>query len=630
MKRAELDDLARKHGIGLTRPSPDHDEVPISNETKRKILAALGIDLTPKQSSAGTRAAKSPARKKKKIAKSYLPKFLENSRVWGISLQLYELRSERNWGIGDFEDLSQMVDLVGALGADFIGLNPLHALFGADPSRCSPYEPSNRRQLNPLYIAVDKVPGFLSNAELEGQLETLRRTDFVDYVLVADIKLSALRGLWRLWGKAAQGKPADEQLDFNSFVTAGGDALRLHALFEAISFAMRQRGIDAGWQAWPAEYQDPHGQTAAEFAREHADEVLFHVWLQWLAHRQLMAAADRARSAGLRIGLYLDLAVGEAIDGSATWSERAAYISKATIGSPPDPLAMDGQDWHLAAFHPSMVASGKTSPYRRMVSAAMRYAGAIRIDHAAALRRLFLVPLDSRPCSGAYVSYPQDHLLKILADASADYQCLVIGEDLGNLPEGLQEDLAEARILSYRILSYERAESSFKTADVYPALALACISTHDHQTLAGWWRGADIEIRAGHGIVSPEVTERHIEERKHQRKDLREALEEAGAEPPERLPPKTATEKKLEDLVVSAHRFIAKTPSRLAAVRLADLTGEKRPTNVPGTSDSYPNWKPKLSVSLEDLPAVPLLQRIAKVMREERSEGLEAGRKTKE
>lgn len=197
----------------------------------------------------------------------------------------------------------------------------------------------------------------------------------------------------------------------------------------------------------------------------------------------------------------------------------------------------------------------------------------------------------------------------------------MIGEDLGMLPEGLQDDLSEARILSYRILSYERDQSGFKPADVYPALALACISTHDHQTLAGWWRGADIKVRAEHGIVPPDVTEEHVEERKVERKDLVEALEEADAEPPAKLPPAAATAERLSDLVVSAHRFIAKTPSMLAAVRLADLTGEKKPTNIPGTSDSYPNWRPKLSIPVKALPNLPLLKRVAQAMAEERPRG---------
>jgi 4-alpha-glucanotransferase len=609
---SHLDRLAEEHGISPTRPSPDNVEVPITDVTKQKILAALGV---------GEQAARRPERKQKskQIPKSYLPGVLEKERVWGLSLQLYELRSTRNWGIGDFEDLIGMVKMASSLGADFVGLNPLHAPFLSDPDRCSPYEPSNRQMLNPLYIAIDKVAGFTSTPELEGQLLALRQTDLVDYKGVAEIKLAALRALWRSWHVSATG--SSDRDGFEDFVQGRGDVVRLHALFESLSAFMAGSGYGTGWRSWPAEYQRPDSVEVEEFAEAHADTIRFHMWLQWLAHLQLSEAAAVARDVGLRIGLYLDLAVGEAMDGSATWSERDAYIADATVGSPPDPFAAEGQDWHLAALHPAAIASGKDAPYRRMVSAAMRYAGAVRIDHAAALRRLFLVPLDSAPHGGAYVNYPQDELLQVLADASAQFRCLVIGEDLGMLPQGLQDDLAEARILSYRILSYEREGGSFKPADAYPRLSLACISTHDHQTLAGWWRGADIKARAEHGIVPPDVSETHIEERQHERVGLHIALDEAGADPPDHLPPRTATDDSLNDLVVSAHRFIAKTPSVLAAVRLADMTGEKRPTNIPGTSDSYPNWKPKLSVLIDELNHLQLPKTIAEAMCEERSGG---------
>ncbi|MBY2965023.1 4-alpha-glucanotransferase [Rhizobium leguminosarum] len=616
MKPAEFDKLARRHGISPTRPSPDNREVAISAETKRKILSALKIDV-PGTADPATCALR-PKPEAKKIARSFLPDFLSCTRVWGVSLQLYELRSARNWGIGDFEDLSDMADLAGSLGADFIGLTPLHAPFLADPDRCSPYEPSSRQHLNPLYIAVDRLPGFARGPELERHLESLRQTDLVDYVGVAQIKLRVLRDLWPAWRQSSVIDDAYDPADFDAFITQGGNSLRLHALFECLSFSMVERGTGAGWQRWPADFQRFESAAVAEFEREHADDVLFHMWLQWLAHRQLMQAADRARKAGLRIGLYLDLAVGEAVDGSATWSEPDTYVSKATIGSPPDPFAVDGQDWHLAGYLPSAIAAGEMSPFRRMLSAAMRYAGAIRIDHAAALRRLFLVPLGSRPDGGAYVRYPADRLLQILAEVSAEHRCLVIGEDLGLIPKGLQDDLATAHILSYRILSYEQDEKGFKPADVYPALALACISTHDHQTLAGWWRGADIQARCDHGIVPPDLTKKHLEDRKRERRNLNAALKAAGLELPARLFQARASEETLRELTVSAYRFIARTPSLLAAVRLADLTDEKRPTNVPGTSDSYPNWKPKLSVLLADLMSSPLLKSVTAAMREER------------
>lgn len=608
---SHLDQLAKQHGISLTRPSPENVEVPISDETKRQILAALGVE---------EKSAPRPLKHKppKAIPKSYLPEALKQRRVWGISLQLYELRSKRNWGIGDFEDLIGMIRLASSLGADFIGLNPLHAPFLADPDRCSPYEPSTRQMLNPLYIAVDKVSASNDSPQLERQLRLLQESDLVNYVGVAEVKLTALREIWR--SKQGSTVGAIDGESFDDFIQAGGEVLRTHALFESLSAFMTKRGYGAGWKGWPADYQTPDGPEVADFAEAHADDIRFHMWLQWLAHRQLSNAAEAAQESGLEIGLYLDLAVGEALDGSATWSEQGAYISDATVGSPPDPFATEGQDWHLAAFHPDQIASGKQSPYRRMVTAAMRYAGAVRIDHAAALRRLFLVPLESPPEGGAYVNYPQDRLLQILSDASAEFRCVVIGEDLGMLPEGLQDDLAEAQILSYRILSYERGEDGFKPADAYPRLSLACISTHDHQTLAEWWRGADIKARADHGIVPSDVSAAHVKERRHEREDLKLVLAQADVEAPHRLPSAAANDEKLKDLVVSAHRFIAKTPSVLAAVRLADMTGEKHPTNIPGTSDTYPNWKPKLSVSVEELATVALVKKIAEVMREERND----------
>ncbi|MBP2448204.1 4-alpha-glucanotransferase [Rhizobium leguminosarum] len=617
MKSAELDKLARLHGISPTRPSPENREVAISAETKRKILSALNIELTGTVETGAPQRETKPARGK--IPVSFLPDFLSDTCVWGMSLQLYELRSARNWGIGDFKDLADVANLAGSLGADFIGLNPLHAPFLADPDRCSPYEPSSRQHLNPLYIAVDQVPGFTSSPELEGQLERLRQSDLVDYVDVARTKVGALRDLWSAWrqGRVSGKAASDDPADFDAFVAQGGDSLRQHALFECLSSSMVERGVGPGWQRWPAEFQRFDSAAVGDFEREHADDARFHMWLQWLAHRQLMQAADRARKAGLRIGLYLDLAVGEAVDGSATWSEPDVYVSKATIGSPPDPFAVDGQDWHLAGYLPSKIAAGEVSPYRRMVSTAMRYAGAIRIDHAPAIRRLFLVPLGDRPESGAYVRYPEDRLLQILAEASAEHRCLVIGESLGMIPEGLQEDLAAAGILSYRILSYEQDEKGFKPADAYPILALACISTHDHQTLAGWWRGADIRDRCEHGIVPPDLTEEHLKHRKHERRRLKTVFKAAGIDLPPRLTAR-ASQETLKDLTVSAYRFIARTPSLLTAVRLADLTDEERPTNIPGTSDSYPNWKPKLSVLLEDLLSSPLLKIVTAAMQEER------------
>lgn len=591
-----LKSLARRHGIALRRPSADGSTKTVSDVTLRKMLKALGVEGADRATS-----SQQPA--------CYLPPGLRGRPAWGISLQLYELRSARNWGIGDFSDLWAFCDLAGPLGADFIGLNPLHAPFLADPDRCSPYEPSNRRFLNPLYIAVDAVDGFVGAADLSKRLEQLRNTDLVDYRQVAAAKLDALRSIWKTGQGGRDGRA------FAAFVEDGGDGLQMHALFEVLSLAMTEQGKGAGWHEWPAAYKSPLSLETGKIAAEKTDDILFHKWLQWLAHVQLSEAAARARKAGMRIGLYLDLAVGEALDGSATWGEPDIYVAGASIGNPPEPFASEGQDWRLAAVLPDAIAAGDRSPFHKLLAAAMRYAGAIRIDHAAALSRLFLVPTGDVPADGSYVSYPKEALLQVLAKASQEYRSLVIGEDLGNVPEGLHEDLAEAGILSYRILSYERNAKGFIAPDDYPELALACVSTHDHQTFSGWWAGSDIALRSEHGLVPPDLAGQHRLERQTERDDLRRAFEDAAIVAPEKAAA-AADQSEALALSVAAYRYIASSPSLLVALRLADLTNEPDPTNIPGTSTSYPNWKPKLSIMLEDLLDVDLLTQIVAVMQE--------------
>ncbi|WP_165217379.1 4-alpha-glucanotransferase [Affinirhizobium pseudoryzae] len=601
-----LDGLARKYGIALTRPEPDGSEVEISQDTKRKILAALNVTVD------GEGLEQGPV--------CFLPQLLSDERVWGLSLQLYELRSARNWGIGDFGDLKTVCRMVGPLGADFIGLNPLHAPFLADPARCSPYEPSNRRWLNPLYIAVDELPWFEPSPDLDAEIAALREAELVDYPAVAAAKLRVLRDLFGAWRQDGNVRAPYDVTAFEDFRQQGGESLRMHALFEVLSGEMVSRGLSAGWRGWPEEMQEPGSTEIQSFAQSRTDEIEFHIWLQWIAHQQLTEVVAAAEEAGLRIGLYLDLAVGEALDGSATWSEPEIYVSSASIGGPPDPWAIDGQDWRLAAFLPNRIARGAVSPYRRMLDAAMRYAGAIRIDHAAALQRLFLVPFDGAPDEGAYVDYPKDEILRVLSEASHHHDCLVIGEDLGNLPIGLREDLARTRLLSYRIFSYERDDDGFTPPEDYPALALACVSTHDHQTLGGWWHGEDIFMRAEHGLVPEETVDDDLDARAVELVDLVRLLEAEDLPVPEEGE-EELSEENLDRLVVSLHRLLARTPSMLLAVRLADLTKEEQPTNVPGTHQSYPNWRPKLPVTLEELGDLPLLKTVTDALRQERPRG---------
>ena len=590
-KRKSLLELARLNGIDVRRPSAHGASTRVTDGSIRKMLGALGVELED----IGEPLPPSHC---------FLPADLVARPAWGISLQLYELRSERDWGIGDFADLWKFCDVAGSLGADFVGLSPLHAPFSADPERCSPYEPSNRRYLNPIYIAVDEVGGFQSSPELESQLAALRETGLVDYKAVMETKLNALRSIW-------QTQAGQSSIAFSSFVAAGGKELHLHALFETISHVMVGLGQGAGWKTWPAEYLSPESPHVKVLEDVRPEEIEFHKWLQWLAHVQLGEAKLRTRQAGMRVGLYLDLAVGEALDGSATWSDPKLYVSGAAVGNPPEPFAADGQDWRLAALLPVVIADGEKSPFRKLLVSSMQYAGAIRIDHAAAIARLFLVPTDGVPADGAYVSYPTETMLQELAKVSEEYSCIVIGEDLGNVADGLRDDLARARVLSYRILSYERSSNAFLPPEDYPQLALACVSTHDHQTFAGWWHGADIDMRLEHGLVSKDVTDEHRSERERERAYLIKAFNDTKVADVHL----SEEESSIELLALAAYKFVARTPSLLVAVRLADLTDEKQPTNIPGTSDSYPNWKPKLSASVDAIGELPLVIELCAAMR---------------
>lgn len=609
MTARRLGELARRYGIALgpvgSRPGALADEVTI------KVLTSLGIDASSDSviGASLAQAARRPAPVLRAAVgkECYLPDWLERGRAWGISLQLYELRSSRNWGIGDFADLDAFSRIAASAGADFVGVNPLHALFVSDADRCSPFSPSNRLFLNPLYIAVDQVPGYLQDLGDEEVAEGLRNREMVDYRGVAALKIGALRRLWATWQQGIGQTSPWTVDDFQNFRSHRGEALSRHALFEAISAAMVAGNGSSGWKGWPEQLRSVDSPAVKAFAKAHESEVVFHAWLQWVAHTQLARSAAAARRAGLRIGLYLDFAVGETPDGSASWSDPGLSVGGMSIGAPPDLFTALGQDWGLAPPSPLEMARTGFSRYRQMNDVLMRHAGALRIDHAMSLWQLFFVPEGGTPHQGAYVRYPVEELLGILADQSRHHQTIVIGEDLGHVPPGFREVMQQMAILSYRILYFEKHGEDFIAPGAYPRLALACLSTHDLPTLSGWWQGDDIERRLQHGFINKAAARAQRVTRTAERIAMMRSMLEAGALR-EDDPSVTKTSKKNSgndlpvELAVAAHRFVAKTPSVLAGIRLADLTGESRPTNLPGTSDSYPNWRLKSSVLLDDLP----------------------------
>jgi 4-alpha-glucanotransferase len=577
-------------------PGPDGSQIAVPEATIRHFERLLGEG-----------AASDIQRSTAPQAACHFPEWLRDTRVWGIALQLYELRSGRNWGIGDFDDLARFCEVASAAGADFVGLNPLHAPFLADSDRCSPFSPSNRRFLNPLYIAVDKVTGFRPELVAAADIEGLRAGALVDYVGVARTKLAALRAIFAERQEIEPG--------FEAFCQNGGEALWRHAVFETLSEKMTDAGMGAGWQGWPIGLQDVAGEEVRRFAAENADVVRFHLWLQWLARSQLDAARKRALDAGMRIGLYLDLAVGEAPDGSASWSAPDLTVAGVKIGAPPDVFSAGGQDWGLAPLSPVRLAQDDWKAYCDLMGSAMEGAGALRIDHAMSLRQLFWIPQGATPADGGFVTYPMEGMIRVLADLSARSGVIVIGEDLGHVPNGFRDAMTAANIFSYRILYFERRDGRFIRPRDWPLHALACLSTHDLPTLKGWWKAHDIALRAEHELIGPEAAIEHRAERTRERRSLLAGLKAAGLASP------GLVEKDVrfaEQLAVAAHRFIARTPSRLCVMRLADAVGEDQPTNLPGVADGFPNWRRKLDVPLEQLSAHPLFRAVTGALAKER------------
>jgi 4-alpha-glucanotransferase len=616
---SDIDQLAEHYGIACRYKGLDGVTHEVPDETKRAILKAMGVG--PDQAHLADAPAKPIMLRSPSIPRCYMPNWLENARAWGIAIQLYAIRSEQNWGIGDFRDLAQFARIAARSGADFVGTNPLHALFVSEPDRRSPFFPSNRRFLNPLYVAVDAVPGYTpSTPELSVATE-LRRGDLVDYRGVAKLKLAALKRIWPLWRNAADAEQDYSPEAFQEYCEAGGESLRLHCLFDALSLHLAEQGF-AGWRTWPDQFGAPSASGSAAFAASEPEAIEFMLWLQWLASVQLRQAQQAALDAGMRIGLYLDFAVGEAPDGSAAWSDPVLTMRGVDVGAPPDYFSTTGQNWGLAPLSPAALVEQELAPYETLVSASMAYGGALRIDHAMGIQQMFLVP-EGQPASvGTYVHYPLERMVETLASASHRHQTVVIGEDLGNLPDGFRDVMQAAAILSYRILYFEQRDGSFLLPEHYPRNAIACLSTHDLPTMEGWWRGEDVELRRQHGLIEDDAAAVQLEQRKAERRSLLGVLVAAGLifpEEAEALENAAVDETPIPAALIDAvHRLLARTPSRLLAVRLEDLTGERLPVNLPGTVDGYPNWQRKLGLGLQEIASAPAFATTTQMLSQER------------
>lgn len=538
-------------------------------------------------------------------ARSFEPDvFDRGERVWGIAVQLYSLRSRRNWGMGDFRDLEDLVRLAAPLGCGIIGLNPLHALMPANPAHISPYSPSSREFLNVLYIAVEDVPEFstcaeaqslVASAEFQSRLESLRTTDTVDYVQVAAAKFAVLPLLYDAFRTQHLDQDTPRAQAFRRFAKQRGEPLHRHALFDALDAHWHLQGPQYwGWPNWPEEYRDPTSPAVVRFARERSRDVEYFVYLQWLAEEQLSSAQRLARELGMPIGLYGDIAVGANPGGSETWSNRHLYAHGASIGAPPDALALKGQDWGIPPQHPEELRAQRYEPFITMLRNNMRAVAALRIDHAMTLFRLWWVPQGMTSAQGAYVHYPLDDLIAILALESQRNECLIIGEDLGTVPEEVRRAMEQYRLYHYKVLLFEHhPDGRFKTPGEYVVHALATVTTHDLPTLRGWWESHDIELRDRLNLYPNEAIKQNVyAARVRERFGMMRALNEQRLwywQDHEPLPEYSPA------LARAMHAYLGLSASNVAMLQIEDLIGMTDAVNVPGTDREHANWQRKVT-----------------------------------
>ncbi|MEP7139843.1 MAG: 4-alpha-glucanotransferase, partial [Caldimonas sp.] len=539
-------------------------------------------------------------------------------RVFGPALQLYALRSDDNWGIGDFGDLARVVEQWGARGAGIVGLNPLHALFGHNPAHISPYSPSSRQHLNPIYLDVEAIVELRScleaqqhvrSAAFQERLERLRAAPLVDYPGVAAAKREVLELLYAHFRRCEIDAGSERALAFRAFQTEAGRELRRFALFETLQAGFHREDASIwGWPVWPEAWREPEAAPVREFEAAHGEAIEFHEYLQWQAEVQLERAAAQGRARGMAVGLYLDLAVSVDRAGADTWSHARSYALEASVGAPPDEFNQQGQAWGLPPLRPDRLRADRYRAFIETLRANMRLGGALRIDHVMGMMRLFWVPPGKTARDGAYVHYRGDELLAIVALESHRQRCLVIGEDLGTVLPEMREMLGARGVLSYRLLYFERdGAGDFKPPADYPRDALVAVATHDLPTLAGWWEGRDIELRESLGLFAePGHVDAQRAARADDRRRLLAALRRLGSYVGDRIDGTTLDASGFEAdgpmtpaLAEAIHRYLAAAPSMVMMVQLEDALGALAQANLPGTTDEHPNWRRKLAEGLD-------------------------------
>lgn len=555
----------------------------------------------------------------------YIPSGLSQKSMCGLSVNLYAIRSLRNWGVGDFTDLKRILQWVSALECDYVGINPLHALPNTTPFGNSPYSPVSRLYKNFIYLDVENIP-YVKDSELpeeasaSDQIARLRENELVEYEAVASLKERALRHSFTVFWEKDYGKGTDLDQDFQSYVTEEGDSLEYFACYTALA-SEETTGRKMNWKGWPQVFHETEGQQVCRFRDTHAREIIFYKYVQWLIDRQHREVAAEAERLEMSLGIYHDLAIGSLGEGSDAWAYQRLVAHGATVGAPPDDFSPGGQNWGFPPLIPEKLRESGYDLFIKMIQKNMKYSGVIRIDHALGMFRLFWIPEGMSPEEGAYVRYPSDELLRIIALESVRNKTVIVAEDLGTIGRNVRKTLKRFRMLSYRLFYFERdyPDPSFLTPDRYPRLALCAVSTHDLPTISGYWAGRDLEIKKKLGQYPDEkVFMQRLEERMRDKSLIISALNSRELLSGVSYAGEGDGSDISREIILAVYQYLALTPCLLLLVSLDDILGVLDQQNMPGTVGSYPNWRAKTPVSLEEIAAdrgiAELMRAIAKTL----------------
>lgn len=540
------------------------------------------------------------------------PELEQNKKLWGPSIQLYTLRTEHNWGIGDFGDLKLLVAEMANRGASFVGLNPIHALFPANPEGASPYSPSSRRWLNTLYLDVSSIPEFalcspaqqlVGSSEFQQQLNEARSAHWVNYSLVSQLKMQVLTLLFAEFKQRHLDRESERGQAFSAFVAQGGESLLAQATFDALHTGLRAENEQIwGWQVFPEEYRQFNSPAVKGYIRNNQDRINLYLYLQWLADNQLNEVQAFAKEKGMALGLYRDLAVGVADSGSEVWADHNNLLQDVSIGAPPDMLGPLGQNWGLPPLNPQTLRAKAYRPFAELLRANMKHCGALRIDHVLGLLRLWWIPKGEKATNGAYIYFPVKEFLAVLALESHRNQCSVIGEDLGTVPDEIVSLLADGGVHSYKVFFFETAkDGGYISPSLYPAQSMATLCTHDMPTLRGYWHCDDLKMGAEIGLYpDQEQLKELFDARLANKQAILDSVAWHGF-----LPDGVGRDASLVPmdsyLSEALHLHLAAGNSALMSLQLEDLLEMDKPVNIPGTTSEYPNWRRKLNSTLDSL-----------------------------